>query len=132
MLEPKWSYCVVGQSIADAVILVKTKNFEETNAIPLEPIRVIVNIGAADICRGRSFREMATDFMELMDTCTKLNMEPTITTIMPFGATGNAEEIAWKAHSFNNFLTENFENVIDVWSCFTIGMSRLLGLQFKL
>lgn len=132
MLEPRWSYCVVGQTIADAVTLIKAKNLnDETKELPSEPIKVIVNIGAADICRGTSFRHMTIDFMNLMETCTKLNMEPTITTVLPFGATEKGEEIAWKAHSFNKFLLENFTNVIDLWSCFTIGMSRLLSQQFK-
>lgn len=132
MLEPKWSYCVVGQTIADAVVLVKSKNLDNgSKELPSEPVHVIVNIGAADICRGTTFCQMAKDFMELMDTCQKLNMVPTITTVLPFGATEFADEIAWKAHAFNNFLTEHFTHTIDTWSCFSIGFSRMLGTKFE-
>lgn len=133
MLEPKWSYCVVGQTIADAITLIKAKNLDdETKEIPLEPVKVIVNIGAADICRGTNFREMAENFMELLDTCHKLNMDPTITTVLPFRATERAEEISWKANAFNKFLLENFTNVIDLWACFSIGLSRMLGSKFEM
>lgn len=128
MLTPKWSYCVVGQTIADAVTLIKQDQLNK----PLEPTRVIVNIGAVDICRGTTFRQMAEDFVDLIKTCATFNMEPTITTVLPFSASPNAQEIAWKVHTFNNFLKENFDHVIDLWSCFAIGLSRSLGNLFHL
>lgn len=126
MLTPKWSYCVVGQTIADAVTLITQDHLDK----PLEPTKVIVNIGAVDISRGTTFRQMAVDFTGLIDTCERLNMQPTITTVLPFSASPNAQEIAWKVHAFNNFLKENFDNVIDLWSCFAIGLSRSLGNLF--
>lgn len=131
ILEPKFSYCVVGQTIADAAILIKTKNLEnEAKEVPAEPVRAIVNIGATDICRGASFRQMAEDFMELMETCVKFNIEPIITTVAVVGATGKGDEIAWKTHTFNNFLKDNITEVIDLWSCVHIGLGRMLALQF--
>lgn len=133
MLEPKWSYCVVGQTIADAIVLIRTKNLEnEAKEVPAEPVRAIVNIGAADVCRGTSFRQMVENFMELMETCAKFNIEPTITTLMPFRATENGDELAWKTSKFNEFLVENFSNVINLWSCFGIGLGRTLAMQFQL
>lgn len=119
----------MGQTIAEAIELVRSKNVDD---IPVNPVNVIINIGAADIGRGKTFVQMVKNFMELIDTCIKLNMEPTITTILPVGTHAMSEQHAWKVHLFNQFLMDNFSDVVDLWACFAIGFSRTLGTLLKL
>lgn len=108
--------------ITDAIdrgIILKLKNEKIKN--------VIISIGATDLIEGTSLPDMKRLFTELFRLCERNGLRPIVTTILCF----DSKEVDEKAKIFNQFILENFENVIDLWDAFTHGFENTFVNMYK-
>lgn len=122
LIAHNFSFCSISQTIREAIL-----HLEEAPEGRFNGKAAIINIGATDIFNGISFEELIKNYIELFDLCEVVGVDPIVTTILPIAKANESNEMMWKVHMFNQFLKENFENVIDMWSCMMCGFSRSLA-----
>lgn len=114
--------CVSGQTIAEAkariLRLSDTRN-----------MRLIINIGSFDILNNHLMGDICNDYIDLVKTCRKRNIQIVITTLAPLVNQLFDESSCQKLKLFNEFLINRFSskyNVIDISSCmYTPGTNRV-------
>lgn len=86
--------------------------------------KVLISIGASDLRNNRSFGEMKRDFTHLFLECDGLGLKPLITTVLCI----DSPDLKLRADMFNQFLKENFENVVDMQQVGRYGLANAMLL----
>lgn len=115
-------YCKREQLIASALHLL---SFEKLQSGKIR--NVIISIGATDLVKGTSLPEMKRLFTILFRLCEKHHLRPIVTTIVCM----TSKVVDEKARIFNQFILENFDNVIDLWDVFIHGIENTLVNMYK-
>ena len=105
-------------TIADAMKMVEVQHHTLQN----KKRKVMIAIGATDLRNSRSLPDMKRDFTALFLVCDKYGLKPLITTILCF----DSPELKAKADLFNKFLTDCFENVIDMRAVLRCGLADVM------
>lgn len=87
--------------------------------------KVLISLGATDLRKNRRLFEMKRDFTKLFLLCNDLGLKPLVTTVSCF----DTPELKRRSDIFNQFLMQNFENVIDMD---LVGMNGLCDLMSTL
>lgn len=117
-----WSLCKKGQTIADAIQVVKRLPMQQDR-------RVIINIGITDITQGNKFEDLRKEFNDLINLCIEKKMKPIITTLVPFDAADM--KTMKRLHNFNIHLKKNYKNVVDFFNARTLGLCNVLYSLMK-
>lgn len=110
--------CNHTQTIADAMKKVEAQHHTLQN----KKRKVMIAIGATDLRNNRSLVDMKRDFTALFLLCDKYGLKPLITTILCF----DSPQLKAKADLFNEFLTNCFENVIDMRAVLRCGLADVM------
>lgn len=89
---------------------------ESVNAIIMPRVNkkkcIILSIGTSDLRKGTSLSDMRKQFVTLFRICQNNGLKPLVTTISCM----DTMELIAKAKIFNEFLQQNFTNVIDLFN----------------
>lgn len=105
--------CVSGQTIAEATA--RISRFSDT-----KNMRLIVNIGSFDIMNNQPMSDICNDYIHLVQTCRRRNIEIVITTLAPLLLLLHDEVVSKRIQQFNDFLISKFGSkydVIDITQC---------------
>lgn len=105
--------CISGQTIAEATA--RISHFRDT-----KNMRLIINIGSFDIMNNHLMADICNDYLNLVKTCRKHNIQIVITTLAPLANLLHDESITRKMRQFNDFLISEFGSkyhVIDITNC---------------
>lgn len=89
--------------------------------------KVIISIGTTDLRNDKLFSQMKMEFSKLFLLCQDLNLKPLITTIHCF----DTPELKAKADMFNEFLLDNFKNVVDMRDVIRYGLGNVITSLYK-
>lgn len=84
---------------------------------------VILSIGTCDLRKGTPLFKMRQQFLTLYTLCQRYGLKPLVATIHCM----DSPELDVKAKLFNDFLKQNFENVIDLFKAFEGGLAQSLA-----
>lgn len=99
--------CISGQTIAEATA--RISRFSDTNNM-----RLIINIGSFDIMTNRFMVDICNDYINLVKTCRKRNIDIVITTLAPIFHLLFDESSRQKMEKFNDFLISKFGSMYPV------------------
>lgn len=105
--------CISGQTIAEATA--RISRFSDT-----KNMRLIINIGSFDIMNNQLMADICNDYINLVKTCRKRNIQIVITTLAPLVNLLYDESVTQKIQQFNDFLISKFGSkypVIDITDC---------------
>lgn len=112
------SMCNHTLTIADAI-----KNIEvQHHTLQNKKRKVMIAIGATDLRNNRKLYDIKREFTALFLLCDKYGLKPLITTILCI----DSPELKAKADIFNKFLTDSFENVIDMRAVLRCGLADVM------
>lgn len=117
-LKTEMPFCSHNKTIADALYMLNIKR----DSLQQGRKKVLISIGASDLRNDRPFGDMKRDFTHLFLECDRLGLKPLITTVLCI----DSPDLKLRADMFNNFLMENFENVVDMQQVGRYGLANAM------
>lgn len=108
-------------SISEAYTKIETQK----KMLQAKKRKVLISIGVTDLRFGKTLPEMRREFTELFLRCEEYGLKPLITTLLCY----DSPELKGMADSFNAFLMDSFENVIDMRDVLKSGLAEVMTVM---